>query len=56
VKEPLIAPLAANQPVGDLTITNAGGQTVAKVPLYPLKAVPEAGLWTRMMDSVALWF
>src|SRR5262245_54846582 len=56
VKEPLIAPLAANQPVGDLTITNAGGETVAKVPLYPLKAVPEAGLWTRMMDTVALWF
>jgi D-alanyl-D-alanine carboxypeptidase (penicillin-binding protein 5/6) len=56
VKEPLIAPLAPNQPVGDLTITNAGGETVAKVPLYPLKAVPEAGMWTRMVDSVALWF
>jgi serine-type D-Ala-D-Ala carboxypeptidase (penicillin-binding protein 5/6) len=56
VKEPLIAPLAANQPVGDLMVTNAGGETVAKVPLYPLKAVPEAGLWTRMVDSVALWF
>ena len=56
VKEPLIAPLAANQPVGDLTITNAAGQPVAKVPLYPLKAVPEAGLWTRMVDTVSLWF
>jgi D-alanyl-D-alanine carboxypeptidase (penicillin-binding protein 5/6) len=56
VKEPLIAPLAANQPVGDLTVTNAAGETVAKVPLYAMKAVPEAGLWTRMVDSVALWF
>jgi serine-type D-Ala-D-Ala carboxypeptidase (penicillin-binding protein 5/6) len=56
VKEPLIAPLAVNQPVGDLTVTNAAGETVAKVPLFPMKAVPEAGLWTRMMDSVALWF
>jgi D-alanyl-D-alanine carboxypeptidase (penicillin-binding protein 5/6) len=56
VKEPLIAPLPANSPVGDLTITTAGGETVAKVPLYPLKAVPEAGLWTRMVDTVALWF
>jgi D-alanyl-D-alanine carboxypeptidase (penicillin-binding protein 5/6) len=56
VKEPLIAPLAANQPVGDLTVTNASGETVAKVPLYPIKAVPEAGLWTRMVDTVALWF
>jgi serine-type D-Ala-D-Ala carboxypeptidase (penicillin-binding protein 5/6) len=56
VKEPLIAPLAANQPVGELTITTAGGETVAKAPLYPMKAVPEGGLWTRMVDSVALWF
>jgi D-alanyl-D-alanine carboxypeptidase (penicillin-binding protein 5/6) len=56
VKEPLIAPLAPNQAVGDLTITNAGGETVAKVPLYPVKAVPEAGMWTRMVDTVALWF
>jgi D-alanyl-D-alanine carboxypeptidase (penicillin-binding protein 5/6) len=56
VTEPLIAPLAANQKVGDLTITTAGGDPVAKLPLYPLKPVPEAGLWTRMVDSVVLWF
>ncbi len=56
VKEPLIAPLAANQAVGELTITTANGETVAKAPLYPMKAVPEAGLWTRMVDSIALWF
>jgi serine-type D-Ala-D-Ala carboxypeptidase (penicillin-binding protein 5/6) len=56
VKEPLIAPLAANQSVGELTIATASGEIVAKAPLYPLKAVPEAGLWTRMVDSVALWF
>ena len=23
---------------------------------YPLKAVAEGGLWTRMVDSVKLWF
>lgn len=56
VKEPLIAPLAANQPVGDLTITTAAGEPVTKVSLYPLQAVPEAGLWTRMVDTVSLWF
>ena len=56
VTEPLIAPLPANKPVGELTITTQGGETVAKVPLYPLKAVPEGGLWTRMVDSVKLWF
>ncbi|HEU4625249.1 MAG TPA: D-alanyl-D-alanine carboxypeptidase family protein [Steroidobacteraceae bacterium] len=56
VKEPLVAPLAANQSVGDLIVTNTAGETVAKVPLYPMKAVPEAGLWTQMVDTVALWF
>jgi len=56
VQEPLIAPLAANKAVGDLTITSSTGETVLKVPLYPLKAVPEGGWWTRMVDTIALWF
>jgi D-alanyl-D-alanine carboxypeptidase (penicillin-binding protein 5/6) len=56
VTEPLIAPLPANKPVGELTVTTQGGETVARVPLYPLKAVAEGGLWTRMIDSVKLWF
>jgi serine-type D-Ala-D-Ala carboxypeptidase (penicillin-binding protein 5/6) len=55
-KEPLIAPLAANQPVGELTITDSSGEVVARVPLTPGKAVSEAGLWTRTTDSVRLWF
>ena len=56
VKEPLIAPLPANKPVGELTVATQTGDVVAKVPLYPLKAVSEGGLWTRMVDSVKLWF
>ena len=56
VTEPLIAPLPANKPVGTLTITTQAGDTVAKIPLYPLKTVEEGGLWTRMVDSVKLWF
>jgi D-alanyl-D-alanine carboxypeptidase (penicillin-binding protein 5/6) len=55
-KEPLIAPLAANQPIGELTITDPAGQVVARVPLAPTQPVPEAGLWTRATDSVRLWF
>jgi serine-type D-Ala-D-Ala carboxypeptidase (penicillin-binding protein 5/6) len=55
-KEPLIAPLAANQPIGELTITDQAGDVVSKMPLAPSKAVPEAGLWTRTTDSVRLWF
>jgi D-alanyl-D-alanine carboxypeptidase (penicillin-binding protein 5/6) len=56
LKEPLIAPLAANQPIGELTITDPAGEVVARVPLTPGKAVPEAGIWTRATDSVRLWF
>jgi D-alanyl-D-alanine carboxypeptidase (penicillin-binding protein 5/6) len=55
-KEPLIAPLAANQPIGELTISDPAGEVVSRVPLMPGKAVPEAGLWTRATDSVRLWF
>lgn len=54
--EPLIAPLAAGKPVGELTITNPAGQVIARSPIIPLKAVPQAGWWTTMVDSIALWF
>jgi D-alanyl-D-alanine carboxypeptidase (penicillin-binding protein 5/6) len=56
VQDKLIAPLPANKPIGELTVTTQSGETVAKVPLYPLKTVEEGGLWTRMVDSVSLWF
>ncbi|HVO48945.1 MAG TPA: hypothetical protein VMT29_21690, partial [Steroidobacteraceae bacterium] len=55
-KEPLVAPLAANQPLGEMTITDAAGDVVAHVPLAPRKEVPAAGLWTRATDTVRLWF
>jgi serine-type D-Ala-D-Ala carboxypeptidase (penicillin-binding protein 5/6) len=54
--EPLIAPLVANRPVGEMTVTTAGGEVVAHSPLLPLKPVPEGGWLTGMVDSVALWF
>ena len=55
-KEPLIAPLAAGQAVGQLTVTDASGQVVAQSPLVPLNAVPEGGFWSRTVDGVRLWF
>jgi D-alanyl-D-alanine carboxypeptidase (penicillin-binding protein 5/6) len=56
VNEPLRAPLVQGQPVGELTLTTASGELVARAPLVPLKPVPVAGLWTRMSDHVVLWF
>ena len=55
-KEPLIAPLAADQAIGEITLTDQNGEVVQRVPLMPGKPVPEAGLWTRATDSVRLWF
>jgi len=54
--EPLIAPIAAGESVGEFTVTDAAGATLAHAPLVPSAAVPLGGLWTRLIDTVALWF
>ncbi|MBV9345701.1 MAG: D-alanyl-D-alanine carboxypeptidase [Gammaproteobacteria bacterium] len=54
--EPLVAPLAAARPVGELTVLDASGTSVARAPLVPEAAVPSGGIWTRMVDGIALWF
>jgi serine-type D-Ala-D-Ala carboxypeptidase (penicillin-binding protein 5/6) len=55
VREPLIAPIAANAQVGELAVTD-GNDVIARIPLYPAQAVAEGGIWSRLSDSVALWF
>jgi D-alanyl-D-alanine carboxypeptidase (penicillin-binding protein 5/6) len=55
VKPKLIAPIPANTAVGELQVT-LGDQVLVKRPLYPVKEVKQGGLWTRMVDSVLLWF
>jgi serine-type D-Ala-D-Ala carboxypeptidase (penicillin-binding protein 5/6) len=54
--EPLIAPLTAGQDVGELTVADASGAVIERVPLVALSAVPEGSLWTRAWDSVSLMF
>jgi D-alanyl-D-alanine carboxypeptidase (penicillin-binding protein 5/6) len=53
--EPLIAPLAAGEKLGSLTVTDGAGTVLASAPLVALAAVPQGGLWTRMVDGIALW-
>jgi D-alanyl-D-alanine carboxypeptidase (penicillin-binding protein 5/6) len=55
VQHPLIAPLAANAAIGQLQVFVAG-KLVANVPLYPVTAVAEGGLWRRLIDTIILWF
>ena len=54
VRGPLLAPLPANTAVGELQV-DVAGKTVARVPLYPVAAVAEGGLWRRMIDTISLW-
>ena len=55
VRGPLLAPLAAGTAVGELQV-DVSGKTVVRVPLYPVTAVAEGGLWRRMIDTISLWF
>ena len=55
VRQPLIAPLPANAAIGQLQVSVAG-KVVANVPLYPVAAVAEGGLWRRLIDTIILWF
>ena len=32
------------------------GKPVTSVPLFPIADVPAGGLWTRLSDTVLLWF
>jgi serine-type D-Ala-D-Ala carboxypeptidase (penicillin-binding protein 5/6) len=55
VRRPLIAPLSKQTSVGELQVLVAG-KLVTSVPLYPLADVPTGGMWSRLSDTVALWF
>jgi D-alanyl-D-alanine carboxypeptidase len=53
--DPMFAPLAAGERVGEFTVADSSG-VVLRTPLVTLAQVPVGGLWTRMSDSIALWF
>jgi D-alanyl-D-alanine carboxypeptidase len=55
VQPRLIAPLTASTEVGQLQVM-VNGKTVTSVPLFPLADVPAGGLWSRLSDTVLLWF
>jgi D-alanyl-D-alanine carboxypeptidase (penicillin-binding protein 5/6) len=55
VKPRLIAPLGLDAAVGSLNVL-AGGQSLATLPLHPVKAVAAGGWWRRLIDTIRLWF
>ena len=54
-RQPLIAPLAANDAIGQMQVF-VGGKLALTVPLYPRPAVAQGGIWRRLIDTVMLWF
>ncbi|HEY4974026.1 MAG TPA: D-alanyl-D-alanine carboxypeptidase family protein [Steroidobacteraceae bacterium] len=55
VQPRLIAPLTTTSVVGELQVM-VNGKTVTSAPLFPLADVPAGGLWSRLSDTVLLWF
>src|ERR1700681_3495533 len=55
VQPRLIAPLALETNVASLRVC-AGAQTLATIPLHPLKAAAAGGWWRRLIDTIRLWF
>jgi serine-type D-Ala-D-Ala carboxypeptidase (penicillin-binding protein 5/6) len=55
VQPRLIAPLGLDTTAGTLHVF-AGSQTLATLPLHPLKNVPAGGWWRRLIDTIRLWF
>ena len=51
----LIAPLAANAPIGRLRVS-LGQTLLGDVPVYPASAVETGSFYRRAVDTVRLWF
>jgi len=55
VQPRLIAPLALDANLGTVRVF-AGSETLATMPVHPLKSVPAGGWWRRLIDTIRLWF
>jgi len=51
----IMAPVAKGQQVG-LILVSLDDKTVSEVPLVALQEVPAGGIWSKLKDSVLLWF
>lgn len=55
ITKPAIAPIAPGQVVGTISIS-LDGKVIRQEPLVALTAVPEGGFFTRVVDTVRLWW
>lgn len=55
VEKYLQAPIAANQPIGEMVVT-LDGETLYKAPIVALESVEKGGIFHRMWDALVLFF
>jgi D-alanyl-D-alanine carboxypeptidase (penicillin-binding protein 5/6) len=55
VQPRIIAPVSLDRTLGSVQVF-AGNQTLATLPLHPVKEVPAGGWWRRLIDTIRLWF
>ena len=55
IAQSLMAPVEKGQVIGTLKLT-LDGQPYGEYPVLALEAVPLAGIFGRMIDTVRLWF
>ncbi len=55
VEKYLQAPIAANQPVGEMVVT-LDGETIYRTPLVALETVEKGGIFHRLWDALVLFF
>ncbi|MCY1556342.1 D-alanyl-D-alanine carboxypeptidase DacA [compost metagenome] len=53
-KDPLIAPVAQNSPIGTLKMM-VDGKPLVELPVVALEEVSQASIFGRAWDSVRLW-
>ena len=51
---PVIAPIAAGQTLGSVTLS-VDGKTLRTVPLTALQPLAKGSLFTQLVDTVRLW-
>ncbi len=54
VKQPVIAPIAAGEPLGEVEI-RLGDELIAKQPLIALESVDDGSWWRQLLDTILMW-
>ncbi|CAL63109.1 Putative penicillin-binding (D-alanyl-d-alanine carboxypeptidase) transmembrane protein [Herminiimonas arsenicoxydans] len=54
-KDPLVAPIDKNSPVGTVKVMSAENKVIAELPVLALEQVGPAGMFGRALDSIRLW-